>query len=74
MAARRHVLDGRPPARLAGPQTTTNTQIAAPEAFYVMQDLVRLHVPYEQTDGGVFVMPAVVEAEQPVSRERPGTR
>jgi mannose-6-phosphate isomerase-like protein (cupin superfamily) len=36
--------------------TTTDTQIAAPEAFYVMQDLVRLHVPYEQTDGGVFVM------------------
>ncbi len=25
-------------------------------SFYVMQDLVHLHVPYGQTDGGVFVM------------------
>src|SRR5688572_10061910 len=40
--------------------TTTNTQIAAPEAFYVMQDLVRLHARYEQTDGGFFVMQVTV--------------
>src|SRR5687768_3793857 len=32
--------------------TITNTHIAAPEAFYVMQDLVRLHARYEQTGGG----------------------
>jgi quercetin dioxygenase-like cupin family protein len=36
--------------------TTTNTYVAAPEAFYVMQDLVRLHARYEQTGGGFFVM------------------
>jgi mannose-6-phosphate isomerase-like protein (cupin superfamily) len=56
MAPRLEVLDARAVARLAGGMTTTNTQIAAPEAFYVMQDLVRLHARYEQTNGSFFVM------------------
>jgi quercetin dioxygenase-like cupin family protein len=56
MAAWLEVLDSRAAARLAGLMTPTSTQIAAPEAFYVMQDLVRLHARYEQTGGGFFVM------------------
>lgn len=36
--------------------TTTTTQIAAPESFNVMQDRVRLHAPYQQTGGDIFVM------------------
>jgi mannose-6-phosphate isomerase-like protein (cupin superfamily) len=35
---------------------TTTTHIAAPESFYVMQDLVHLHARYEQTGGGFFAM------------------
>jgi mannose-6-phosphate isomerase-like protein (cupin superfamily) len=36
--------------------TPTNTHVVAPEAFYVIHDLVRLHARYEQTGGGFFVM------------------
>ena len=36
--------------------TTTTAQIAAPESFYVMQDHVRLHAPYQRTGGDFFVM------------------
>jgi quercetin dioxygenase-like cupin family protein len=35
---------------------STTTHIADFPAFYVMQDLVRLHLPYERTDGDFFVM------------------
>ena len=35
---------------------TTTTHIAAPQSFYVMQDLVTLHARYEQTGGGFFAM------------------
>jgi quercetin dioxygenase-like cupin family protein len=35
---------------------TTATDTALPESFYVMQDLVTLHVRHEQTDGGFFAM------------------
>lgn len=35
---------------------TATTHIAAPQPFYVMQDLVTLHARYEQTGGGFFAM------------------
>jgi mannose-6-phosphate isomerase-like protein (cupin superfamily) len=35
-------------------------QIAVPQSFYVMQDLVTLHARYEQTGGGFFAMEVVV--------------
>src|SRR5215210_2859768 len=40
--------------------TITTAHIAAPEAFYVMQDLVRLHARHEQTGGGFFAMEVTV--------------
>jgi quercetin dioxygenase-like cupin family protein len=33
-----------------------STATIAPQSFYVMQDLVRLHVRHEQTGGGFFAM------------------
>jgi mannose-6-phosphate isomerase-like protein (cupin superfamily) len=35
---------------------TTSTLTRTPEARLVMQDLVRVHVPHERTDGAYFVM------------------
>jgi quercetin dioxygenase-like cupin family protein len=35
---------------------TPTAQIALPQPFLVMQDVVRLHARSEQTDGGFFVM------------------
>jgi mannose-6-phosphate isomerase-like protein (cupin superfamily) len=40
--------------------TTNTTHLTLPEPFLVMQDLVRLHASYEQTDGGFFVMEVTV--------------
>jgi quercetin dioxygenase-like cupin family protein len=48
-------LDGAPGGRCN--LVMTSTQLPTlPEAFLVMQDLVRLHTTYEQTAGGFFVM------------------
>ena len=38
----------------------TNATTSLSEPFLVMQDLVRLHVPYQHTDGGLFVMEVTV--------------
>ncbi len=35
---------------------TNTTHIAAPQPFYVMQDLVTVHARYEQTGGGFFAI------------------
>jgi hypothetical protein len=35
---------------------TTTTPLAAPQSFYVMQDLVTLHARYEQAGGGFFAI------------------
>jgi quercetin dioxygenase-like cupin family protein len=53
MAARSEILD--PAALVAFPSAMTNAT-AQLEPFLVMQDLVQLHVGYEQTDAGFFVM------------------
>jgi mannose-6-phosphate isomerase-like protein (cupin superfamily) len=42
---------------------TTTTPLAAPQPFYVMQDLVTLHARYEQTGGGFFAMEVEVAPE-----------
>ena len=41
----------------------TTTITTAPAEFLVMQDLVRLHVPYQQTGGDFFVMEVEVAVD-----------
>jgi mannose-6-phosphate isomerase-like protein (cupin superfamily) len=53
----------RPTRRLSVGAMTTTTPLAAPQSFYVMQDLVTLHARYEQTGGGFFAMEVEVPPE-----------
>src|SRR5918999_3308709 len=53
MASSREILDWPAPTRSPVPMTTATLTT---DRFYVMQDLVTLHVRHEQTGGGFFAI------------------
>jgi mannose-6-phosphate isomerase-like protein (cupin superfamily) len=61
MEGRPDVLDGVAGNRFDA-RMDTITWTTTPDEFLVMQDLVRLHLPYQQTDGDFFVMEVEVAA------------